>query len=214
MPVRRRRLPAVLQTAGWGFGAVGFTPATTITRGEAGHAGQAPGDPQDPTGTPVVLRALVADVDEARLRRRPAPGEWAIIEVVDHLADTEERALGRARHMLAEDDPVLEPFDQEALAEERRYLDLDLNEELARLEQLRRDHLTVLEALDRPGWERTGRHGEHGELTVELYETHVAAEEVDHLAQSPGSSRPPQEAPRAAGAVRRATCPSIVINVR
>ena len=24
---------------------------------------------------------------------------------------------------------------------------------------------------------------EHGELSVELYETHVAAEEVDHLAQ-------------------------------
>jgi hypothetical protein len=29
--------------------------------------------------------------------------------------------------------------------------------------------------------ERSGRHGQHGELTV--YETHVAAEEVDHLAQ-------------------------------
>jgi hypothetical protein len=41
----------------------------------------------------------------------------------------------------------------------------------------------VLEALDGPGWQRAGRHGEHGELTVELYETHVAAEEVDHLAQ-------------------------------
>jgi hypothetical protein len=39
--------------------------------------------------------------------------------------------------------------------------------------------LAVLEALDAPGWERTGRHGEHGELSVELYETHVAAFE-DH----------------------------------
>jgi hypothetical protein len=48
---------------------------------------------------------------------------------------------------------------------------------------LRRQHVAELEALDGPGWERTGRHGEHGELTVELYETHVAAEEVDHLAQ-------------------------------
>ena len=133
--------------------------------------------------TPVVFRALVADVDEAGLRRRPGPGEWAIIEVVAHLADTEERALGRVRRMLAEDAPVLAPFDQEALAEERRYLDLDLDQELARLEQLRREHLAVLEALNGPGWERTGRHGEHGELTVELYETHVAAEEVDHLAQ-------------------------------
>ena len=133
--------------------------------------------------TPVVLRALVAGVDDARLRRRPAPGEWAIIEVVGHLADTEERALARVRRMLAEDDPELEPFDQEALAEERHYLELSLEEELARLEDLRRQHLAELEALDGSGWARTSRHGEHGELSVELYETHVAAEEVDHLAQ-------------------------------
>jgi hypothetical protein len=85
--------------------------------------------------------------------------------------------------MLSEDSPELTPFDQEALAEERRYLELDLEGELARLEQLRRDHLAVLEGLDGPEWQRAGRHGEHGELTVELYETHVAAEEVDHLAQ-------------------------------
>jgi hypothetical protein len=51
------------------------------------------------------------------------------------------------------------------------------------LENLRRQHLAELEALGRSGWARTVRHGEHGELSVELYETHVAAEEVDHLAQ-------------------------------
>jgi hypothetical protein len=62
--------------------------------------------------TPVVLRALVDGVDEARLRRRPAPGEWAIIELVGHLVDTEEQALGRVRRMLAEGNPQLEPFDQ------------------------------------------------------------------------------------------------------
>jgi hypothetical protein len=111
------------------------------------------------------------------------PGEWAIIEVVAHLADTEERALGRVQRMLAEQDPALEPFDQEALAEERHYLDLDLEEELARLERLRAAHLTLLIGLDGPGWERTGRHGEHGDMSLGLYETHVAAEEVDHLAQ-------------------------------
>jgi hypothetical protein len=49
--------------------------------------------------------------------------------------------------------------------------------------ELRRQHLAELEALDGSGWERTGRHGEHGVMSVELYETHVAAEEVDHLAQ-------------------------------
>jgi hypothetical protein len=106
----------------------------------------------------------------------------AIIEVVGHLANIEERALGRVRRMLVEEHPELAPFDQEALAE-RHYLDLDLNHELARFEELRRQHLAVLEGLDASGWEHTGRHGEHGELSVKLYETHVAAEAVDHLAQ-------------------------------
>jgi DinB family protein len=109
--------------------------------------------------TPVVLRALVDGVDEAGLRRQPGPGEWAVIEVVAHLADTEERALGRVRRMLAEDNPELAPFDQEALAIQRHYLELDLEGELARLEQLRRQHLTVLDTLDAANWERTGRHG-------------------------------------------------------
>jgi hypothetical protein len=59
--------------------------------------------------------------------------------------------------MVAEDDPELAPFDQEALAEQRRY-DLDLNQELARLEQLRRQHLALLKASMGRG-ERTGRHG-------------------------------------------------------
>jgi hypothetical protein len=51
------------------------------------------------------------------------------------------------------------------------------------LEEPRRQHVALLEALDATGWERTGRHGQHGTMSVELYETHVAGEEVDHLAQ-------------------------------
>lgn len=133
--------------------------------------------------TPVVLRAMAGAVDDVRLRRRPAPGEWAIIEVVAHMADTEEHALARVRRMAAEASPYLDPFDQETLAEQSRYIDRDLASELGRLERLRAAHLSELESLSEPGWERTGRHGQHGEMSIELYETHVAAEEVDHLAQ-------------------------------
>jgi hypothetical protein len=61
--------------------------------------------------------------------------------------------------MLAEDNPQLEPFDQQALAVQRRYLDLDLQAELAGLEELRGQHIALLEAVDGSGWERTGRHG-------------------------------------------------------
>ena len=85
--------------------------------------------------------------------------------------------------MVGEDEPRLEPFDPERLAMERAYIDLDPDAELRRLAELRAAHVALLEGLDDAGWERVGIHGEHGRMTVERYEGHVAAEEVDHLAQ-------------------------------
>lgn len=148
---------------------------------------------------PVVADALVAAFDADALRRRTALGEWAAVEVVAHLADTEERALGRVRRMLAEEAPVLEPFDQAALALDRGYLKLDAAAELRRFAALRADHVRLLETLDDAGWSRVGVHGEHGRMTVERYESHVAAEDVDHLAQIArlltGAGPPPARRP-------------------
>jgi hypothetical protein len=132
---------------------------------------------------PAVLRALVERFDADAMERRPAPGEWAAVEVIAHLADGEDWALRRVRRMLDEDEPDLEPFDQAALAVEHNYLELDARAELARFEGLRAEHLALLEGLDGAGWQRVGIHGEHGRMTIEEYESHVAAEEVDHLAQ-------------------------------
>ena len=132
---------------------------------------------------PVILRTLRHRFDAEALTRRPSPDEWAAVEVIAHLADGEDWALRRVKRMLAEDEPELEPFDQAALAVERRYLGLDADTELARFERLRSEHLAILEGLDDAGWKRVGIHGEHGRMTIELYESHVAAEEVDHLAQ-------------------------------
>ena len=134
-------------------------------------------------GTPIVLRSLVRGLDHATWRRRPADGEWAIVEVVAHVADTDERALGRVRRMLDEERPVLPGYDQEALAVERRYLEMDPDEALDRFERIRREHVAVLEGLDDAGWRRPGVHAEQGPMDVLLYEHHVAGEDVDHMAQ-------------------------------
>jgi DinB superfamily len=132
---------------------------------------------------PLVLSRLVRELPDAALRRRPADGEWAIIEVVAHLADTEERALSRTRRMLTEEEPFLEPYDPAALAIERDYISMELGEQLARFAALRAEQAELSATLDDDGWLRPGRHGEHGRITVQQLAAHTAGEDADHLAQ-------------------------------
>lgn len=132
---------------------------------------------------PVVARTLVKGQDDAALRRRPAPGEWAAIEVISHMADTDERALERIRCMRDEDEPLLAAFDPEALAIERAYIAAPIEPALHRLETTIATLLAELGALDDAGWERIGRHEAHGRVSIAHYFAHVAAEDVDHLAQ-------------------------------
>ncbi|MDQ3881032.1 MAG: DinB family protein, partial [Chloroflexota bacterium] len=135
------------------------------------------------TAGPTVLRGLCRGLDRDQARRRPAHDEWAVVEVVAHLADSDERALDRVRRMLAEDDPYLPGYDQAELARTGRYIDRNLGDELDRFERVRREHVTVLAGLDDAGWRRPGRHAEQGPMTVELYESHGAGEDADHFAQ-------------------------------
>jgi DinB superfamily len=132
---------------------------------------------------PLVLRRLVRGLPDEVARRRPAEGEWAIVEVVAHLADTEERTLGRTRRMLREDEPFLEPYDPDTLAIERGYIGMSMADELDRFEALREEQSSLLDSLADEGWMRAGEHGEHGRITVQQLAAHTAGEDADHFAQ-------------------------------
>jgi DinB superfamily len=132
---------------------------------------------------PLVLRGLVRNLPDEVVRRRPAYGEWAIVEVVAHLADTEERALARTRRLLDEEEPFLDPYDPDALAVERGYIGMSLAGELDRFESLREEQASLLDGLTDDGWRRAGEHGEHGRITVQLLAAHTAGEDADHFAQ-------------------------------
>jgi hypothetical protein len=132
---------------------------------------------------PVIARALVQGQSDVALRHRPAPGEWAIVEVIMHMADTDERALDRIRRMRDEEAPSLDAFDPEALAIERDYIAMPIEPALQRWEDTIVTLIADLEALDGAGWQRIGRHAAHGAMTIADYVAHVASEDVDHLAQ-------------------------------
>jgi hypothetical protein len=133
--------------------------------------------------TPVVLRTLVRGVDDERARRAPAEEAWSIVEVVAHLADAEEKAADRIARITREDEPVIEGYDQVALAERRGYRQMSLSEVLARFERLRGERIRLLEPLAAADGQRTGRHVDQGILTLYGLTAHMCKHDAVHLAQ-------------------------------
>ncbi len=133
--------------------------------------------------TPEVLRALTRTVDDDRARQAPSDNEWAIVEVVAHLADVEERAIQRIHRIMAESEPLLERMQPAALAVERGYRQQQLSKVIPRFEQLRQERLRLLESLPGEAWERTARHAEHGVMTLYQLTVHMCQHDVTHLAQ-------------------------------
>jgi len=62
------------------------------------------------------LREALAKVPEAARKWRPAPGEWSAHEVVCHCADSETNSYARIRFVVAEPEPLIQGYDQEAWA--------------------------------------------------------------------------------------------------
>jgi hypothetical protein len=51
------------------------------------------------------LRQAVAGLSPEELTARPGPGNWSILELVIHLADSDSIAIDRMKRMLIEDNP-------------------------------------------------------------------------------------------------------------
>mgnify|MGYP003575061559 CR=1 FL=1 len=74
---------------------------------------------------PTVLGALLTDLDPAAWRARPAPAEWAPVEIVCHLRDEEVEDFGARLCVVLAGGNSFGPIDPERWAVERRYLEND-----------------------------------------------------------------------------------------
>lgn len=77
---------------------------------------------------PVLLDGLLSDLDVAGWRARPAPAEWAPIEIVCHLRDEEVEDFGARLRVVLDGGTAFTPIDPQRWAEERRYLEADPDE--------------------------------------------------------------------------------------
>jgi hypothetical protein len=117
--------------------------------------------------------------------RRPSEGEWSAVECLAHMLDAELVASGRYRWILADDEPELLGYDQDAWVDRLHDPVEDAGELLATFEALRRANLALWERTpadaDR---ERVGMHRERGPESYRLTFTLMAGHDRFHLAQA------------------------------
>jgi uncharacterized damage-inducible protein DinB len=125
------------------------------------------------------LRQAVTGLSKDDLTARPGPGDWSILEVVVHLADSDAISIDRMKRMLTEDNPQLLYADETAYVERLHTHEQTLEDALTLLEVGRRQFARVLRKLPDEAFKRGGTHNRRGAMTVgELVEDYIG--HVDH----------------------------------
>ena len=114
---------------------------------------------------------------------KPSPEKWSVRQIVCHLADTEATAVVRLRQVLAEDNPTIIPWDQNAWAAHTDYDKRKPSQALETLRVLRADNYQLLKDLPPEAWTRTGNHLERGTLSLSDLLRTFAQHAEKHAAQ-------------------------------
>jgi hypothetical protein len=113
------------------------------------------------------LKKAVAGLTPEQLKARPVPGKWSTLECVCHLADFEPILADRMKRIIAEEKPLLIGADEKHFAAALAYDDRELTQELAIIENTRKQMAKILAKLPAAAWQRQGVHNERGLLTLE-----------------------------------------------
>jgi len=132
---------------------------------------------------PGLLGALLGDLEEAPARSRPAPGEWAPIEILCHLRDEETEDFGARLRAVVEGATAFTPIDPEGWVEARRYRDSRVADVLGALHKRRASSLSFLANIDTARLRQSIEHGRLGRLSgLDILSAWVAHDRL-HLCQ-------------------------------
>jgi hypothetical protein len=129
------------------------------------------------------LATRTAGLDDATVRRPEARGKWSVIEVVQHLADTELAYGYRIRMILTHEQWPMELFDREGWARELHYADGSLAGALDQLRALRAANLRLYRSLSATQLARVGMHAERGPESVATCIRLLAGHDLAHRRQ-------------------------------
>jgi DinB superfamily len=115
---------------------------------------------------PEVLAMVLTGVFGEEEDFAPAHGKWSARQIIAHLADAELVGAHRIRQVIAEDNPTLIAFDQDAWTRNLDYARRKPKQSLEAFRRIRAENYELLKELPESAFERTGNHSENGPMTL------------------------------------------------
>jgi DinB superfamily len=142
------------------------------------------------TETAKRLTGLLKRGTSAKLKKRPAPDKWSVVEILAHLADVEMVTGWRLRSILGSPGTSIQAFDQDAWAAAGQYAKRDPRKSLEQFRVLREANLVLLKSLSPEQRKLFGLHAERGEESIERLTQMIAGHDINHLEQIESILRP------------------------
>ena len=124
-----------------------------------------------------LLRYATAGLPSAKEATRVEPGLWSLSELVAHLLDSDLVIADRMKRVIAEKDPVLQAFDENAWIERLDSQAMPVEEAVALFAANRRWMTRILHNCSEADFARSGQHTEAGRKTLAA----LVAGSISHL---------------------------------
>lgn len=130
--------------------------------------------------TPKDLALMIKGMADAAIWQRPAPDQWAIINVINHLVYVERRYLKRLRQVLETERPSLPVIMPD---ETKHHTQVTLSELIACFEETRGETVLFLKEVAPDCWQRTAVHETRGDVTFRFLVQFLVEHDINHLNQ-------------------------------
>jgi hypothetical protein len=132
---------------------------------------------------PELVAVATTGAAGSELDFKPSPEKWSVREIVCHLADDELVSGMRFRQVIAETNPILQSFDQDAWASHLDYSRRKISQALESFRRVRGDTYELVKDLSDEVFARKGQHTERGDVTLLDLLRHDAGHVESHVRQ-------------------------------
>ncbi|MDZ7639428.1 MAG: DinB family protein [Bryobacterales bacterium] len=126
---------------------------------------------------PELLATLLTGAAGREFDYSPAEGKWSIRQIMAHLVDSEMMGAGRLRQMIAEENPRMQLWDQDAWASRLDYAQRKPSDCLVTFRIVRKENYELLKDLPPEAYARTSEHPRRGSMALydllKLYTEHA-----------------------------------------